>query len=193
MIFKQFLIIVTLILPLNSFAQTIKITDLFHALSLIKTEKKYFTETQLDPFLEILQTRSGTIHYQSPNLLEQHYQKPIKGNVIFTPTQMKVNFPSRTLELSVERFPEISLFAQTLLSLLNGDLKALNNNFTLKFQINNDTTWQLDLTPTNQLKKHLQSINVIGKQSNITSILLTKRSGEWRKIVLQSIPPTPSL
>lgn len=179
---------ISLILPLSSVAQTIKITDLFQALSLIKTEKKYFTETQQDPFLDILQTRSGIMHYQSPNLLEQHYQTPIKGQITFTPTQIKIDFPDRTLEFSVERFPEISLFSQTFLTLLRGDLKTLRKNFTLTFQTKDDLTWQLNLTPTNQLKKHLQSINVTGAQSKIQSILLTQRSGEWRKITLQSNP-----
>ncbi len=190
MIFKQWIIILGLMLPINSFAQTIKLTELFHALSLIKTEQKYFTERQLDPFLDILQTRSGVMHYQSPNLLEQHYQTPIKGRITFTPTQIKIDFPDRTLELSVERFPEISLFSQTFLTLLKGDLSALRKDFTLTFHTKDDLTWQLDLIPTHQLKKHLQSINITGAQSEIQSILLTQRSGEWRKITLQSNPPS---
>ena len=189
----RFMLILSLMLPISSFAQSMKITDLFQALSLIKTEQKAFTETQQDPFLNILQTRSGIMHYQSPSLLEQHYQTPIKGKIIFTPTQITIDFPNRTLEFSVEQFPEISLFSQTILTLLNGDLEALRNNFTLTFQAKKNVTWQLDLTPTNQLKKHLQSINVTGIQSDITSILLTKRSGEWRKIILKSPRPNTPL
>jgi hypothetical protein len=193
MTFKQLIIILSMVLPLNAFAQTLKITELFHALSLIKTEQKNFIEMQQDPFLEILQTRTGVMHYQSPSLLEQRYQTPIKGRITFTPTLIKIAFPNRTVELSVERFPEVSLFSQTLLTLLRGDLNTLRKNFTLTFQSKDNLAWQLDLTPTNQLKKHLQSIKVAGSKVEITSILFTKRSGEWRKITLQPNPPSTPL
>jgi len=109
-IILPFIIVLSLTFPLSGFAQPLKITELFHALSLIKTEQKNFTETQLDPFLDILQTRSGVMHYQSPNRLEQRYQTPIKGRIIFTPTHIKIDFPERKIELSTERFPQVSLF-----------------------------------------------------------------------------------
>lgn len=192
--FLSLIAVLSLAFPFGVLAQPLKITELFHAFSLVKTEQKNFTETQLDPFLDILQTRSGVLHYQSPNRLEQRYQTPIKGRIIFTPTQLKIDFPERKIVLSVERFPQISLFSKTFLMLLNGDLNTLRKNFTLNYQTKEDTHWQLDLIPTNQLKKHLTSIKITGIQTEITSILLTQRSGEWRKLTLQpnlSPPPSP--
>ncbi len=182
------LILVSLCLPFTAFSQEIKLSELFNALSQVKTDHKSFIEEQFDPLLEISQTKLGVMYYQSPNLLEQHYEKPISGSITFSPTLIKINFPNRKLELAVESFPEIALFSQTFLNLLNGNLALLQKSFDLAFKTSENQGWQLKLTPTNQLKSYVQTILILGSQTEIHSILLTKISGDWRKITLQAIP-----
>ncbi len=183
----KIIFLTNLCLPLTAFSQEIKLSELFKALNQVQTEHKSFIEEQFDPLLEISQTQSGEMFYQSPNFLEQRYEKPIAGTITFTPTLIKFNFPDRTLELPVEGFPEVALFSQTFLNLLNGNLALLQKNFELAFKASENQVWQLSLTPTNQLKKHIQAIQIIGSQTEIQSILLTKTSGDWRKITLQPI------
>ena len=178
-----------LCLPMTVFSQNIQITELFHAWNQVKTGHKSFIEEQFDPFLEISQTQFGEMFYQSPNLLEQHYEKPLAGIITFSPTMIKLDFPNRQLELPVESFPEIAVFLQTFLNLLNGNLARLQKEFLLTFQANENQDWQLNLTPINELKHHIQTIKIVGSQTEIQSILLTKTSGEWRKITLQAILP----
>ena len=184
----KIIILVSLCLPFAAFSQEIKLSELFNALSQVKTDHKRFIEQQFDPLLEISQTQFGEMYYQSPNLLEQRYEKPIAGTITFSPTLIKLNFPNRKLELPVESFPEIALFSQTFLNLLNGNLALLQKSFDLTFKTSENQGWQLKLTPTNQLKKHVQAIKILGSQTEIHSILLTKISGDWRKITLQTIP-----
>lgn len=182
------IILFSLCLPFSAFSQEIKLSELFNALSQVKTDHKRFIEEQFDPLLEISQTQFGVMYYQSPGLLEQHYEKPIVGTITFSPTLIKLNFPNRKLELAVESFPEIALFSQTFLNLLNGNLALLQKSFHLVFKTSENQEWQLNLTPTNQLKKYVQTIQILGSQTEIRSILLTKTSGDWRKITLQPIP-----
>jgi hypothetical protein len=166
--------------------QDIKIPDLFHSWSLIQTDHKNFIEEQYDPLLDISQTQFGSMHYQSPDLLEQRYQKPLQGSIIFTPTTIKVNFPNRKLVLPVENFPELALFSQTILNLLNGDLEKLSKHFKLTLLSAKKHNWSLILTPINQLKNRLRSIQIDGTESTIESILFTQLSGDWRKLTLGS-------
>ena len=184
----KIIILVSLCLPFAAFSQAIKLSELFNALSQVKTDHKRFIEQQFDPLLEISQTQFGVMYYRSPSLLEQHYEKPVVGTITFSPTLIKLNFPNRKQELPVESFPEISLFSQTFLNLLNGNLALLQKNFALEFKTSENQGWQLNLTPTNQLKKYVQAIQILGSQTEIRSILLTKTSGDWRKITLQPIP-----
>lgn len=184
----KIIILISLCLPFRAFSQEIKLSELFNALSQVKTDHKSFIEEQFDPLLEISQTKFGVMYYQSPNLLEQHYEKPIAGSITFSPTLIKLNFPNRKLELAVESFPEIALFSQTFLNLLNGNLALLQKSFDLTFKTLENQDWQLTLTPTNQLKNYVQTILIRGSQTEIHSILLTKTSGDWRKITLQAIP-----
>lgn len=182
----KFITLLSLCLPIPLLAQDAKIAELFNSWSLIKADHKYFKEEQFDPILEISQTKSGTINYQSPNLLEQHYEKPLKGSIIFTPTLIKINFPNQKLELPVENFPEISLFTQTILNLLNGDLNSLSKHFKLDLHLVDKQTWSLLLTPQHSLKNHLRSIQIDGTNSQIESMLFTQLSGDWRKLTLLS-------
>lgn len=184
----KILILVSLCLPFTAFSQEIELSKLFNALSQVKTDHKSFIDEQFDPLLEISQTKFGVMYYQSPNLLEQHYEKPIAGSITFSPKLIKINFPNRKLELAVESFPEIALFSQTFLNLLNGNLALLQKSFDLTFKASENQSWQLKLTPINQLKKHVQTIQILGSKTEIHSILLTKTSGDWRKITLQDIP-----
>ncbi len=184
----KIILLISLCLPFTAFAQEFELSELFNALSQVKTEHKSFIEEQFDPLLEISQTKFGVMYYQSPNLLEQHYEKPIAGSITFSPKLIKLNFPNRKLELAVESFPEIALFSQTFLNLLNGNLALLQKSFDLAFKTSENQGWQLKLTPTNQLKNHVQTIQIRGSQTEIHSILLTKISGDWRKITLQDIP-----
>lgn len=183
----KIIILASLCLPFSAFSEEIKLSELFTAWSQVKTDHKSFIEEQFDPLLEISQTQFGELYYQSPDLLEQHYKRPIAGTITFSPTLIKLDFPNRQLELAAESFPEIALFSQTFLNLLNGNLALLQKNFDLNFKRTENQGWQLKLIPTNSLKKHVQEIQIQGTKTQIESILFTKISGDWRKITLRDI------
>ena len=168
----------------SAWAQPIQLEKLFETWQAVKTDQQDFTEEQFDPLLEISQTQHGQLSYQSPDRLEQHYHKPMKGSIVFTPTLLKIDLPNRQLEINVAQFPEISLLSQTLLNLLNGNLEALREAFKLDFHSENNQNWQLNLLPNQTFLKQIKKIEIRGSQTNIKSILLLQTSGDWRKLSL---------
>lgn len=196
-----------LVSPTYAQSQEREITDLFQAWSQVTSEKKSFKEEQYDPLLDLAHTQFGTLVYQAPDQLEQHYETPLSGVIVVTSTLIKIDFPNRKLEFSVDISPEIVAFSQLFLNLLNGRLDRLQNDFNVTFiapppsksttknnqhDANDESEWQLILTPTSSLKHHIQRVQVVGVQTQIQSILLTQRSGEWRKITLQEPQTQPA-
>lgn len=172
--------------PVNATPLTLE--GLFSTWSCVKAEQKKFTEEQFDPFLEITTTLSGTLHYQAPDKLTQHYLSPIEGSVFFTPDTVRLDFPNRQLSLSTDSAPMLTMLSQTLLHLLNGNLEKLSQSFKLEFSEQGNQTWQLNLFPKNTLRVHLESIAILGVQQQILEIRINKGSGEWRKL---SFKPEP--
>ncbi|VAW46063.1 hypothetical protein MNBD_GAMMA03-195 [hydrothermal vent metagenome] len=181
--FKSLLFLTSLIFCTSSIAQSPPLTleKLLFSFAQIKSEQKNFTEEQLDPILDISTQKSGYLVYQSPENLTLHYLTPIKGSIIFTPNQVKIDFPQRTLILSPDNAPQM-VFSQTILHLLNGNLNQLSKNFTLQFSQQLNQTWQLNLIPKKQHNQYLHPIRIHGIQQQIKEIFITTRSGESRRI-----------
>lgn len=176
-----FLMLLILCSPSNGAQNTlITIESLFATFARTMSEQKNFTEEQLDPILDIHTQKSGNLVYQSPEHLTLNYLTPIKGSIIFTPHNVKINFPQRTIVLSAENAPQMVL-SQTLLHLLNGNLSQLSKDFTLQFSPQSNQTWQLNLIPKDKHNKYLKPIYIQGIQQHITEIFMTTQSGESRK------------
>ena len=147
-----------------------------------KSQQKLFIETSYDPLLEIRSTQKGKIVYRAPNTLEQHYDEPNKGTITFTDTLITLDFPNRKAEITTQSAPVLAALSQTLLDLLRGDIKGLEQRFSVDFKNLNNQDWQITLTPTALLKRHLNSITINGSEQTINNIVVTQISGEWRQI-----------
>ncbi|MEA3405788.1 MAG: outer membrane lipoprotein carrier protein LolA [Pseudomonadota bacterium] len=166
----------------DSTAEEITINSLFSHWNKIPNETRTFKETQFDPFLEINHSQSGSLFYKAPNLLEQHYQSPHKGSIIFTNETVKLDFPNRKIELSTENAPMASALSQTLLHLLSGNQAQLKKRFNILYTNLENRGWQLTLIPKVNLKQHIDSIIVTGNEYTINIIQFNQPSGEWRQI-----------
>lgn len=172
-----------------SFSQTeeLSMKNLFASFEKNKNSQQKFIEQQFDSFLEIKMDKSGYLKYQYPSNLTQYYLSPIKGEISFTDKSIKINFPSRKIILPLDNTPVLAMFSQTLLSLLNGDLKKISKLFVVNFNVRTNNNWTLNLEPKNKFKKYLDSIVVQGKYKKINDILITQNTGDWRKIYFQDM------
>lgn len=191
-VFKVIALIALCFSGLASSNQT-DVATLFKAWSQVESTDKRFTEEQFDPLLEISQHKMGVMHYRAPNFLEQHYKEPFEGKITFAENLVKVDFPSRKLELSVEDSPQVTLFSRTLLNILNGNLALIKKEFQLVLLVEENSHWKLRLIPINQLKNQIQEVLLVGDKTQMQSILFTRISGEWRKLSLQTLPMNPTL
>lgn len=185
--------LIGLCFPALAYSNQIDVATLFKAWSQVEITDKHFTEEQFDPLLEISQHKSGVMHYRAPNILEQHYKKPFEGKITFSENVVKIDFPNRKLELSVENSPQITLFSRTFLNILNGKLALIKKDFQLVFLEEENSYWKLRLIPINQLKSQIQEVLLMGDKTEIQSILFTQASGDWRKLSLQTLTTNSTL
>ena len=185
--------LMSLCFPVLVSSNQIDVATLFKVWSQVESADKRFTEEQFDPLLEISQHKSGVMHYRAPKFLEQHYKKPFEGKITFAENVVKIDFPNRKLELSVESSPQITLFSNTFLNILNGKLALIEKDFQLVFLDEENSHWKLRLLPINQLKSQVQEVLLVGDKTEIQSILFTQTSGDWRKLSLQTLPTDPVL
>jgi len=185
--------LIGLCFPVLAFSSQIDVPSLFKAWSQVKSAEKRFTEEQFDPLLEISQHKLGVMYYRAPNFLEQHYKQPFDGKILFSENVVKIDFPNRKLEFSVENSPEITLFARTFLNILNGKLALIKKDFQLVFGVKDNRHWQLRLIPINQMSSQIQEVLLVGDKTEIQSILFTQVSGDWRKLSLQALSTNPKL
>lgn len=163
-------------------AETITLENIFEGLSKNKTEQRTFIETIYDPLLEIRSTQTGKMIYRAPNTLEQHYEGLNKGTITFTDKVITLDFPNRKAEITTQSAPTLASLSQTLLDLLRGDIKSLEERFSVSFKASNNQNWEITLTPTILLKRHINSITVNGSKQAINRIIVTQISGEWRQL-----------
>ncbi|MEA1990293.1 MAG: outer membrane lipoprotein carrier protein LolA [Pseudomonadota bacterium] len=185
--------LIGLFFPALTFPNQMDVPSLFKAWGQVESANKRFTEEQFDPLLEISQHKSGVMRYRAPDFLEQHYKMPFDGKITFSENIVKIDFPNRKLELSVENSPEVTLFSRTFLNILNGNLALIKKDFQLVFLAKENSHWKLRLIPINQIKSQIQEVLLVGEKAEIQSILFTQVSGDWRKLSLQALPTSPTL
>jgi hypothetical protein len=187
------IVLLSLCFPVLAFSNQVDVPTLFKAWSQVEKADKRFTEEQFDPLLEISQHKSGVMRYRAPDFLEQHYKTPFEGKITFSETIVKIDFPNRKLEFSVENSPEITLFSRTFLNILNGKLALIKKDFQLVFLAQENSHWKLRLIPINQIKSQIQEVLLVGDKTEIQSILFTQVSGDWRKLSLEALPTNLTL
>ncbi len=165
---------------------------LFSSLKQIQQSESRFTETQYDVLLELSFQKKGTMKYVAPNYFAQFYETPIKGQMIYSNSNVVIEFPDKKLTLDARNYPQVLSFSRSILNILNGDKAALEKDFEFNYTSSESDHWELTLIPRQALAKYIQAISIKGQQNTINSLLFTQRSGDWRELILNPIS-IPSL
>lgn len=161
-----------------------QLNELLLSMKQTQQSQKSFTEVQYDSLLELSFQKSGTLKYVAPNYFEQSYTTPKKGKMVYTDTFISIDFPNKKLKLDVRNYPQVFSFSRSILNILNGDKTALEKDFELAFQSLSQQSWELILTPRQELAAYLQSVTIKGRKNTIEGLLFTEKSGDWRELTL---------
>ena len=112
------------------------LAKLMHGLSKVKKSKATYVERKYLSILDIPLSSSGTLEYIAPDRLEKHTLRPKPEKLSLNQNKLVVQSgdagESRTLTL--QEFPSIWAFVESIRSTLAGDVETLNRFYNVSLQ-----------------------------------------------------------
>ncbi|EQD40329.1 transmembrane protein, partial [mine drainage metagenome] len=132
---------------------------------------------------------TGNLSFIAPDKLEKHTLTPQPESLILNGEILTIDHPGkRPMTVSLEEYPEVATFIESIRGTLAGDLTALEKLYALKLtgQIQN---WHLVLKPKQErMSRIFSSIRITGSQAEVKSIEINQRDGDHSEMVI-----TPTL
>lgn len=145
-----------------------------------------FTELRESRWLAAPVESSGTLR-SSAGMLEREVELPRRETWRILGDRMQVGTPGsdRVMEIPLERAPALAALAQTLRSVMAGDLEALNRDFLLALA-GDERDWTLQLTPRQpDVARQLRQISVQGAGRRLSTIVIVESLGDRTTTRLQ--------
>ena len=144
-------------------------------------QEKYLTA--LDASLQ----SSGTFSYQRGKVIRWQTLKPIKSEMLVTPTSISSNQDGQVLmQLDAQLNPAAILYNEIFFSVLTADWVKLSKYFKLSGNVD-DGRWNVKLMPVdNELKKVVSRVDLKG-EALIHEIILYESNGDQTTIHFENL------
>ncbi|WP_024850520.1 hypothetical protein [Hydrogenovibrio kuenenii] len=159
-----------------------------------------FNETRYDTLLGLTSEYKGAFKFNNKSDISIVYTSPIKGSIELRGQSVTVNFPSKTVSVSLEQVPEVKSFIEPVKALLSGDVEKLIKENKVMFSSENvaldkssqvNQSWTLTLSPPGSIVLSAKEVTVKGGELKgkvmISSIKLTFANGDWREFRLDGV------
>ena len=157
------------------------LAELMHDLAQVKKSKATFVERKHLSMLTTPLTFSGTLEYTAPGRLEKYTLLPKPESLILDQDKLVVqngdSGGKRTL--SLQDYPSIWAFVESIRSTLAGDIETLNRFYHVTLE-GQPKQWQLILHPVDSKMKSLVSeILIKGSFEQINTIEIHESGGDY--------------
>lgn len=145
-----------------------------------RTASAKFAERRELRMLEKPLELSGTLRYTAPDRLERHTLKPSPESMLLTKDTLTLEDKARgrTRTVPLQQYPLIWAFAESIRSVLAGDLATLRRFYTVDFD-GNAARWQLMLHPREPgMRSHINDIRISGAAQMIRTIEVNEAGGD---------------
>lgn len=135
---------------------------------------------------------SGELFYTAPDRLEKRTLKPKPESMLLEKDKLIVEQRGKKHVLSLQSYPEIAAFIDSIRGTLAGDRKALDKSYKLSLTgIQED--WKLSLLPSQEkMKKVVSSILISGADNVVQTIEIKQADGDSSVMTITPIPDTPA-
>ena len=168
--------------------------QLMQSLAATKSGHASFIEKKTIAILDKPVDSSGELFYTAPNRLEKRTLKPKAESMVLDKDKLIVEQRGRKHVLSLQSYPEIAAFIDSIRGTLAGDRKALERSYKLSMA-GTQQDWNLSLLPLeDKMKKVVNSINISGKSNNLETIEIKQADGDSSIMIITPLPapvPTP--
>ncbi|MBA3696719.1 MAG: outer membrane lipoprotein carrier protein LolA [Methylotenera sp.] len=131
---------------------------------------------------------SGELFYTAPDRLEKRTLKPKAESMVLDKDKLIVEQRGKKHVLSLQSYPEIAAFIDSIRGTLAGDRKALERTYKLSMAGDEDH-WNLTLLPlTDKMKKVVASINITGSGNALAAIEIKQADGDNSIMTITPLP-----
>lgn len=162
--------------------------QLMQSLSTTKSGHAIFIEKKSIAILDKPVESSGELFYTAPDRLEKRTLKPKAESMVLDKDKLIVEQRGRKHVLSLQSYPEIAAFIDSIRGTLAGDRKALERSYQLRLS-GTQQDWNLGLLPLqDKMKKVVASINISGSGNTVETIEIKQADGDSSVMTITPLP-----
>jgi outer membrane lipoprotein-sorting protein len=176
------------IAPTSHAESTWDLDQLMQSLAASKSSHASFIEKKSIAILDKPVESSGELFYTAPDRLEKRTQKPKAESMVLDKDKLIVEQRGKKHVLSLQSYPEIAAFIDSIRGTLTGDRKALERTYKLSMS-GTQQDWDLSLLPlADKMKKVVTSINISGDDNMLKTIEIKQADGDSSVMIITPIP-----
>jgi outer membrane lipoprotein-sorting protein len=144
----------------------------------IKSGHATFAEKKSIAMLDQPVESSGELFYTAPAYLEKRTLKPKLESLVLDKDKLIVEQRGKKRTLSLQSYPEVAAFIDSIRGTLAGDKKALERVYKLTLE-GDENNWHLTLLPLeNKMQRIVESINIRGAGNQLQHIVIQQADGD---------------
>ena len=178
------------ITPSSHAQATWDLDQLMQSLATTQTGHASFIEKKFISILDKPVESSGELFYTAPDRLEKRTLQPKAESMVLDKDKLIVEQRGKKHVLSLQSYPEIAAFIDSIRGTLAGDRKALERSYKLGMA-GTQQNWSLSLLPlADKMKKVVSRIDISGSGNTLETIEIKQADGDSS---LMTITPLPAL
>jgi hypothetical protein len=160
------------------------------ALAAVRERRARFTEERAIPELDLPLPSEGTLRWTAPDTLEKHTTWPIEERISVARGRLSYERRDRGIqrEFGLDEQPEMASLVEAIRGTLAGDLAGLRRHYDVGFDLRQDGSWRMVLTPLSlRVRGAVQRILVTGEGAELRGVDTEGHGGVTR----MRIAPAP--
>ncbi|MDO9364882.1 MAG: LolA-related protein [Methylotenera sp.] len=167
-----------LAIPISRAESSWDIDQLMQTLSATRTGHASFIEKKSIAMLDRPVESSGELFYNAPDRLEKRTLKPRVESMLLDKDTLTVEQRGKKHALSLQSYPELAAFIDSIRGTLAGDRKALERTYNLSME-GDEQSWNLVLLPIeDKMKKVVAKISIAGSGNVLRTIEIKQADGD---------------
>lgn len=181
---------ILLTVPIGHAENNWGIEQLMQSLATSRSGHASFVEKKSIAILDKPVESSGELFYSAPDRLEKRTLKPKAESMLLDKDKLTIEQRGKKHVLSLQSYPEIAAFIDSIRGTLAGDRKALERTYQLSIE-GDEQSWNLTLLPLeDKMKKVVLKISIAGAGNTLRTIDIKQADGDSS---LMTITPVPAL
>lgn len=173
----------------TAWADDWQLPQLMHLLAQKKSGKATFVEKKYLGIIDQPIVSTGSLAFVAPDKLEKRTLTPKPESLVLNGGILTIDRPGKQrMMVSLEEYPEVAAFIESIRGTLAGDLTALQKLYQLELTGSADK-WQLVLVPKQErMSSIFSSIRIGGMHAEVKTIDLEQRDGDRSEMVITPAP-----